>query len=202
MTYRELVDGVLERFDETTRTDAKRWVNAKYAMVWALERWTFKYVSELASVTVSSDALTTTTTFARIRRLWNSTGDRLIYMSPEHFWAIYHYGKVQGTTGLPESYTVVNDIVALGPVSSETSSNYRIVGLRRFSELSADADTPLLPSEFHWMLIPGAQAHGQALRQDPAATLNEQLFRDGIDSMRRDYLMDVAAEPEFWGRRQ
>lgn len=199
-SYLELQNGVLERFEEADRAAAKRWLNLVYAWVMGAEEWTFRIATDLVSVTSGSQTVgSVPADLGPVLSFQRADGEPLEWRTPKQFFDA-HYDALQPHTAGPDIYTRIADALLVGPSSDETRSDYQIVYERRITELAADADVPLLPAPYHWMLVPGAQAVGQAGANDPSAALNDQVFARSLDSLRTEYLAPVRGEPSQWGR--
>jgi hypothetical protein len=192
-TFLELQADVMgDRFVEGQRDDVKRWINSTYWRVWTLEEWTFRYAT--ANVTVTSGSQTVTNLPADlglIRVFQRGDGTPLTWMEPEDFARVYHDPRASWT-GLPEAYTVLNGVVSVGPASSETASDYQIEYEREWVKLVNDGDVPLLPDGcLSDILVAGPVALGQKEQNDFTWQFLFQTFQDGLDALRRGYLVSA-----------
>lgn len=189
MNFLELQNFVLsDRFDETQRNDVKKWLNHRYGRIWAQEAWTFKYTIATISTAIN-DTSAAATGLQRIHSLWDSsvspgyTGMDAI--RPEDF-----YGWATRSPQIPAGYTVIGSTVYFDrPMSS--ARTFTAVGELAFDRLVDDADTPLLPEEFHETLGHGAISEGLRLEQDPTWQAAEEDFKAGIEDMKKAYLTSV-----------
>jgi hypothetical protein len=200
MTFLEIVNSMLGRFSESERPNAELWVNLIYGEIWAMESWDFRDAEDDVTVTTGSTVLSgMTADVDDVRGIWNALGERLQPMRARQWNDLYRSMEIDGTTGTPEAYKLVNGIVSVGPPSSETSTDYRMLYRKGFTALVADTDVPALPVAFHWLLSAGALATGQSHNQDPTAALSDPIVARGIEAMRRDFLTDIEIPGEQWG---
>lgn len=199
MTFLELQEAVLERFTAgTARANAKLWLNLVGAFVYELEQWTFRHATDDVTTAVGSiDVTGEATDVGEVLNLWNASGDKLHPLGVLDFYEEYQPMIARGETGLPEAFTVLAGQVQVGPPSSEAAT-YRLLYLRRWTDLDADTDVPALPTSLHWVLVAGAMAVGQAHSQDPSAVLLDPVVARTIEGMRAEYLMDVRTA-DVWG---
>jgi hypothetical protein len=197
VTFLELQTAVLERFEEDQRDNSKRWINLRYGQLWTAERWTFRQTEANPVTAVGVANLgTVPVNLGRVLGLWDENGVELNYYRPDQ-WNRNFLADVATSTGAPWGYTVVNGAIKVGPTPSAVAT-FTLLHLRRITSLVADGDVPELPAEYHWLLVPGAQAQGQIVKQDPNAGMSEQAYLQGIDLLRRDYLEDADVS-EQWG---
>lgn len=154
--YARLVDWVNEAWMEIQmrRTD---WM-------WMRNSMTFPVVASQASYTLAEIG-STGTNFSNfgnwqrdsIRCYLTATGtsDESIVseMDYDHWRDIYQYGASRTTTGRPSVYCVTPGLgLGLGPVPS---ADYTISGdyFKVATEMSADADIPALPTQFHMAIV-------------------------------------------------
>lgn len=129
LTYRQIQDAVLERFNESVRPNAKEWINYVYGQIWGLEEWTFKSATAPVSVTAGSQAVSNVPAdFGIPHGLLNAQGVPLQFVGWREF-QVRHYGEAQ--TAQPYEWTVINEGVGaevlVGPTSTETSDSYLLL---------------------------------------------------------------------------
>lgn len=189
MTFKQLQDDVLlNKFDESMRPSVKNWINYRYGRVWASEDWTFKY----ALVTYNVALGATTIPLGTIQHpvaLWDtSISPSYIPMAGSRPETFYNTASTAAST--PVGFTVVGTNIILNqPVSQ--ARNYQVFGELAFTALSADADVPLIPSEFHLMLSHGAAAEGLKDRNDPFWQDKDAAFQVGLEDLKKGYLVNV-----------
>src|SRR5262249_52239481 len=136
--------------------------------------------------------------------LWRDDGAEIAYVDPGVYFAA-HVG--QTSTGNPDKYTVVNKVVLLDPTPGVTSSAYQIyyektpwVGSNPTSgpPLVGDNDVPLVPVEYHYLLVPSTTDLGAVMMNDFTYQFAQQLWMNDLDAMRRLYLSDVDAQTTQW----
>lgn len=200
MNFLELQDSVLERFESSFREDAKRWLNLFYGTVWGLERWTFREAEAYVTVTSGSSAVTDLPLdVGPIDDFLDIYGEPLVALPRRQWNRNYRYMVLNGQTGWPEAYTVVNGAISVGPPSNTTSSSFRLEYWKRLTQLVDDDDEAQTPDEFDWLLVAGAMQIGQGHTQDPTAVFQDEAIARGIESLRRDFLSDIRTE-EQWGK--
>ena len=197
MTFQELQDAVLEKFSSDQRPNAMQWINLVYAQLWTAEPWTFRLVEDTPTTSAGTAAMSGVPSYlGRVKGLWNEEGVPMKALAPSKFNSLF---LADGTaTGQPWSFKVVNSEIKLGPTPS-AAETYTLLHQRKITALSADGDEPLIPEEYHWLLVVGAQGQGQVIFQDPNAGMSIQTFASGTDLLRRDYL-EAADVADQWGR--
>lgn len=196
MTFLELQNEVLsDRFAETKRPNAKRWINYRYGRLWAAEDWTFKYAVVSYNLALNASTIPLGT-IQRPISVWDSTTSPGYDMSeairPEVF-----YDTATRTPGVPVGFTVIgSNIMLSNPASS--ARTYQVLGQLGFVELSADGDVPLIPSEFHLLLAQGAAAEGLKDENDPSWQGKENDFKDGYEDLKKGYLTNVRIYGGFY----
>lgn len=209
MNYLAIQDEVIElRFDSTTRDYVKNWIDARYAAIWGDNDWHFKKVlAESLSITASDNTPTMPTTFGRVLHLYDNNGVEVEYLSPASF--DYRYAT-DTSESRPMHYTVVNRQIYLGPipVSNQTFKlsyerqvcHYADATTLTAGVMNSDLDTPVWPSEHHYVLVVGALATGLKLKNDRTWEMAEQEFRLLYDAMAQDLLPPDQPENLQYGR--
>jgi len=186
MTFLELQDAVLsDRFGETKRDSAKNWINYRYGRLWGAEPWTFK--QQATDITVSGGLNSISKdTEEDIIAIYDATlglaFGSLTPIRPDEF----HNYAVQ-TVAEPNAYTIIGDFIWFNSVL-DSSRTYTVVSNRKFVELVDDGDVPLIPLEFHRILIPAAAAEGLKEENDPSWQGAEDSYEKGVEDMKREYL--------------
>lgn len=191
LTFKEIQDAVKsDRFREAQRGDIKKWINFRYWWLWHLEEWTFRYATDDVTVTAGSDTVTgVAADFLVAHSLQRYDGTPLQYMGPAAFQRAY-YDTTNTQSGTPEAYTVIDGTILVGPKSNETSTAYRLLYEREYTDLVNDNDVPALPNGAHFGLVHGGAAEGLKLQNDPTWQAFEQDFNSVITILRRGYLKD------------
>lgn len=190
MTFLEIVDEVLfDRFSEARRNSVKRYVNARYGRVWAQEPWTFKrdvantsVASGVSSVSLSSIGM------QRVEGVWRVSGNYNYDIAagrPEDF-----FDWVSAVGGTPYDFTVYGDSIQLDRSPSSTT-DIVVLGELAFTALVNDGDVPLLPEEFHMMLVHGAASEALRMENDPTWQGFEQDYLGYLQDMKLGYLTAV-----------
>lgn len=196
MNFVELQDAALsDRFSESKRTDAKRWINYRYGRLWSKEPWTFKLA--VASYTLGSGQSTVALgNFLRIVSVWDDTTtpgySEMDAIRPQDL-----YDNATRTSGTPIGFTVIGDNIRfLAPASSQRT--YTVLGELKFQLLVDDSDEPLIPEEFHQVLVHGAISEGLRLENDPTWQAAEEDYKVGYEDMKGSYLTPVTNFMSSW----
>lgn len=108
-----------------------------------------------ADVTIATQTAALPTGYLQSRRLYINTDpiDELGYIVPDLFWRTY----ISSTTGKPRRFTVEGENLVFGP-SPDSSYTGKILYYKKFTALSADADT-------NWLLTnaPSVYLHGSLM---------------------------------------
>ena len=88
MTYAEIraeIRGL--RFNSSQDPSINRWINDRYAALWGMEEWTFRYAKAAATLT-HADATATSlpANLGIVNGVWRAAdGQPVRYMEPRHF---------------------------------------------------------------------------------------------------------------------
>jgi len=189
VTFLEIVNAAMsDRFDEVQRADIKNWVNSRYGRVWAQEDWSFKKISASVSVPLGTSTVSVPT-LQRVNAVYDSsfgyTPAEVYSTRPEDF-----VNTTYTSSGNPVGFTWLNGLLNLDKPVSSARSLY-IIGEQKWTPLVNDADVPLLPAEFHFMLVHGASSEGLRLQNDPTWQGFEEDFQRMLVEMRNSYLTQV-----------
>jgi len=206
MTFAEIYGAVLERFDATSAVDianAKRWVNLFGALLYEVEPWVFRYGTDDVSTSVGViDVTGEATDMGKVLSVWNAQRVELVELARPDFYRTYQAMVALAQTGKPEAFTLFAGALRVGPPSNEAAT-YRALYLRRWTDLAADGDDPAtvnsFPTSFHWLLVSGAMATGQAHFQDPTGALLEPVVARGMSGLQREFLTETPSVNEQWG---
>lgn len=205
MTFADLYNEVINlRFsgaDSTRTTQTQRWVNHALARIWNADEWIFKYGTASVAVTSGSSTVSSIPAdFGMAIGLWRADGYPVLYRPIRDFEDLYL--SLTSDTGAPQHFMVVDQAITVGPISNETSSTYTLAYEKRLTNLSADSDTPALPAQHHYLIVTGALSEGLRLMNDFTWEFQEQAFLQGIQDMRKEWLVDQRGEVTNWGRDQ
>lgn len=92
-----------------------------------------------------------------------------------------------GCTGGAGTFAATEPVVCLAPTAGD---------------LSGDTDVSMLPFDFHQILVHGAQAIGQTGENDYSMYLSDDRVQQGLDAMRRRYLVSERGETQQWGSQE
>lgn len=212
MTYLEIVNEILNlRFNENRRSMAQRWVGIKEMEVWSAYDWPFKVVRG-ATLTIASGNISPTmpTGFFKVLKngLQDDLGSKLTYLEPDLFDS-YYVGTSNTYQGRPQEYTIVNGVLYLGP-TPDTGYTFTVSYQRTYVHLngagavtagpmSADTDTPIWDSQFHFLLVPAAMGLGLKLENDPTSGPIDQEYAALMARMADHYLPTDSSETRQYG---
>jgi hypothetical protein len=192
MTFLELQDAVLsDRFAESKRDEAKRWINYRYARIWAQEAWNFKLAAITPTIAYPDSSVSLSSMgLQRIHGVWDSstlgtTNRNYLADRPEDF---YNWTSTVGGRGY--GFSVIGGVLKLDrPVT--TATNLIVLGELEFEPLVADSDVPLLPEGFHNILVHGGSSEGLREENDPTWQGFEQDYQAGLVDLKAGYLTAI-----------
>jgi hypothetical protein len=195
MTVGDLLDEILlDRFELSHRPRALKALNNRYAHLWAIEDWTWKYAHIPVTVTAGSQTASgLPADFGVPYYLWDENASPLSYVQIDQFTFVYS----TGTVGSPAAWTVVNGQILLGPTPNRDAS-FSTYYRKHLVPLSDEGQTTQVPLEFQLALVHGGRAELLAFYSDPTAAGEEEQWQMDLDALRRDYLADAAGEPAMW----
>lgn len=204
MTFADIRDEVRAlRFANNTSlptdTQIERWINDRYAALWNADEWIFKY-AKVSNLTVTAGSTTVgnlPTDLGIPIGFWRDDGYPLVYQPPRSFYNIY---AASTDTGAPQFYTMFDQAITVGPTPSQSSSTFSMAYEKRLTNLTGDSDTPVIPAQHHYLLVSGALSLGSRLMNDFTWEFHEQGWQQGIEEMRKDWLVDQRGEVTVWGR--
>ena len=199
------------RFKTTQSVSYKAWINFAATKLWNLEDWSFRKNKTSLTVTGGFENPTSPSDLGVVLGIWNQYGDKITYRSPTNFFTDHQANVYAGATAdAPTYFTVVNKTIYLDPTPSSSSSAWAIhydraychknqAGTYVAGDMTLDTDTPALPDECHYLLVYGATSLGSVNMNDFTYQFAEQMWKDGIDGMARNYLADQRRAPQQWG---
>lgn len=187
MNFLNIQDETLSnRFNQGQRPNAKNWINYRYGRLWAMENWAFKYQVGTLSVAGGANSVARGT-IGDVVKIWDSTigpsYSPMLPLRPEDLWDVARTTQA----GAAYDFTVVGDTIYFERPMDQNRTFYALSTIP-FSPLVNDTDIPLIPAEFHEVLVSGATSHGLRLENDPAWQSFEQDWQAGIADMRAEYL--------------
>ena len=96
------------------------------------------------------------------------------------------------TQAVPSAYTVIGDTIYFNSTLDSTRT-FTVVSKIPFTPLSVDTDTPLIPEEFHYLLVMGAASEGLRSENDPSWQGFEDDYAQGVENMKSEYLSSSRA---------
>lgn len=149
--------------------------------------WPFRRARATVTVTSGSQSVTgLPSDYGQSMALIRNDGVRLQPLTADIFLDRY-YATVNALTGDPVAYTNIDAEILVGPTPTATSSAYELLYTKSLTELSADADLPDIPTEYHPILVAGATATGLRRENDPTWEALEQEWKEGVAQMRSAY---------------
>jgi hypothetical protein len=196
MDVGELLDQILlDRFETEHRPRALLALNNRYAQLWGIEDWTWRFAKVPVSVSVGVSFVGgLPNDFGVPLYFWDPDGKELSYLDTSYFQSAY----ATSTPGTPAAWTVIDQQIYLGPTPDTSSSAYQTYYRRRLIQLTDETQIPDFPQEFQLALVHGARAELLAFYNDPTAPVMDAEFQKDIEALRREYLSDATGEPAMW----
>jgi hypothetical protein len=165
----------------------KDYVNEAYREVCALERWPFLEATATVTVNANTRSANLPSRAWRVEAVWDQTNKNPLdpIFHPSQVFRDYPNGD---ETGVPCEYQLRARTIEVYPLP-DTNVTLSIRYLAYPGDLSADADVPILPEEYHHVLV--ILANAKAYRDDgnfQAAQTYESEASVILDAMRRDLL--------------
>lgn len=199
MTFLEIVNMVLSgSFDESKRSMAKEWVNARLGEALDSETWSFMRTSATVSVTAGSRVVgSIPTDFAIAHALIDGDGNTLTsYRDLTAF--LQDYPPDSTDLGTPEAWAAASETLYAAPTAAASAADWTLVYERKHVALSADGDQPVIPPQYHVALSLAGKAYGMRVLGIPLWNEHEQAWQQALDTMRRKYLATVRAPGGVW----
>lgn len=135
------------------------------------------------------------TSCARINRIWDPTGQIKLTMRTLQWLRVTDPNPVQGTPvfWIPTDVTKTTQVFLLEPIPSAVVT-YTLDITSPITELSAEGDVPLLPDDFHDLLIDGAEQRVLVKKDDPDRW---QLVKTRFEDGRKDLQSWIAGHPDW-----
>jgi len=195
MTVGQMLDEImLDRFEQEHRPRAFKALNNRYAHLWTIEDWTWKYAQVPVTLQAQVQAASgLPQDFGVPIYVWDENTNLLPYLDTPYFQSIYG----SSTPDHPEAWTVHSQQILFGPIPSSAltfSTYYR----RRLIPLTDEGQTPEIPEEFSLALIHGARGEMLAFFQDPTYPDMDGQWQMDLEALRREYLADATGQPAMW----
>lgn len=205
MTYDEIVQEVIDfRFREGLRSNVKRWVNHREAMLWTAAEWPFRHapLTQL-SINLGDATPQLASDYDRPDLIFDDQGQELLWLTANDFDRNFRYGFIQGDTGRPAVYKWADRVLTLAP-TPDTYYSYTHSYMRKLCHfnaggdivvgpMSSGTDYPMYDSQWHYILVLGALATGLKVENDPTYPGIEDEFNVMLQSMREAYLPSIVA---------
>lgn len=175
------LNGVNQKFLSDSRCNT--FINRAYHSICEAEDWPW------LRTTTSGSAPLTISDLRSIFTVVDSTKDAPLTGIDERT-LIEHLDADLTTTGTPDYYYRTADST-LAVYPANTSHTLKVTYLKVPTDLSADADTPVIPARYHIAIVDGAECHA---RKDngsyEAVAACEAAFERAIQRMRETYIWD------------
>ena len=180
---------------DITAAQANAWINAAYRLLVHEYDWSFMVDSDTYTVTSGTAEQTfagmdsATADFATPLRVWiadSSTGGKF-ELSPINY-------EDRNRSEVSNSYYITPDALSLGLVATPTNSTdvVTIDFIKSVTDLSADTDTPIFMSDFHYILVWAATVYYQK-REREVSDEYEAKYHEVLNAMLKFYKMPQAA---------
>lgn len=158
------------------------------------------WATELRNTTTTTASVAGTqsysvTSCARINRIWETTNDLKLEMKTLGWLRSVDPDPQQGTpiVWIPTDVTKTTQSFLLWPTPASVIT-YTLDITSAITELSADADVPLLPDDFHDLLIDGAELRELRKQDDPQRwQLVKATYDEGVKALRSW----IVAHPDY-----
>lgn len=159
----------------------KRWINDAYHEICQTADWPF------LETTTSSSAPVTLTDLRKVLTVHDATNRQPLRPTTRK-WIIATFGENASTSGYPRFYYVENQVVRAYPVSGTITVYY----LKFPTDLSANGDTPVVPTRFHDLIVDGAvkRAYEDSDNFQEAQLLGQQISAR-LENMRSTLLSEA-----------
>lgn len=194
MTFAELQSELLafgwEDWTDTAGTArVKRLINEAYRSICSTEPWPFLYA------TASGNSPLTIADVRQVRTVKDSTNGRELKFRSEE-WLRSYFSDLTASGSPQYWYWNTTGQVAVLPVQTVV---LQVPYLKRPTLLSAAGDTPLLPDEWHTLIIKGAALKANLYKDNTGAD-GAKLLRQEYDrelAEMRDALFPRQSEPSY-----
>lgn len=158
----------------------KRWVNLAYTEVCESDDWSF------LRTTTTGTAPLSVTDLGSISNVRNSTLDQGLEYRDERD-LIDLFGDLTATGDARFYYMTSDTTIATYP--ADTTSTLKVTYYKIPTELSADSDTPLVPSRYHMAIVEYAVAHAYKDNDNPQAAQVARQEGDRLVQLMRERLL-------------
>lgn len=175
------LNDVNKKFLSDARCNA--FINRSYHSICEADDWPW------LRTTTSGSAPLTISDMRSIFTVVDSTQDVALVGIDERT-LIDHVDDDLTTTGTPTYYYRTSDtVLSIYPVS--TTDTIKVTYLKVPTDLSLDADTPVVPTRYHMAIVDGAECHARKDNGDYVATAAcEAAFGRALQEMRETYNWD------------
>ncbi len=200
MNFKAIQDEIINaRFNENQRASVKYWINLRYAQIWAMAEWPWKFVGPTTLSIVADDQTPVLPADIDIPYVvFDDVGNVVQQMDGKSFDISYRYSEINNDKGKPQAYKWLDNVLTLAPIPN-TNYTFSLTYLRRLASktqagalqdgpMVADTDTPIWDSNYDYMLVLGAMATGLKVENDPTWQPLQNDFELFLDTMREEYL--------------
>lgn len=203
-TYREMQDNVLNlisKSDATTRNRIKNWINMGYHDFVLRELWPFRETTGTLTTVASTQEYDISTNFSDLDEqnilsvaIQGSTNRKLIYWPFNQLRANQPDFDLIGA-GVPERYYIKANQIGLWPAPNAVYT-ISIDYYKLPTELSADADTPIIPISYREALVQYALSLEHDFNTDPDLAQKAMNRYEQIVTLARNNLLTQPNDTE------
>lgn len=191
MDFLEIQNSVLtDRFSEEKRDAVKQAINSRYGRLWLTAGWSFRFAMDDVVVPSGANSFDKGAFHTPIE-IYDSTQTgywkRVNSVIPQDFLPYR-----QNYSAYPIEFTVIGDTVFLDR-NAPGDVTLQVYGELAWVPLINAADVPLLPLEFHYMLVVGAASDQLKLENDPSYKPLEDTWEKMLEDMKKGYLGNTFA---------
>jgi len=184
VTFRQIIDDAAERLGNAqpeARVRFRRYINEWYHRI--LSEVTLpRGATTTLSVVAATEEYTLASTIGRVRQIFDNTSGRMLVERPLAW--IREQDPQETASGTPEVYAYVTDrIIRLHPSPSANNTldiDYEAV----VTEMDDDADVPIIPEDFHYMLGLGIRINEYEKNDDSRLRMAREEMVHGYNALR------------------
>ena len=201
-TYLEIQNNVLSlisKSDATTRNRIKNWINMGYYNFVLRELWPFREVTDTITTVAGTQEYTLSSEFTDIDAqnvqtvtLQGTINRKLVYWPYSQLRADQPDFDLIGTS-VPERYYLKTGSIGLWPSPNDVYT-VNVDYYKVPTELSADADTPIIPVAYREALVQYALSHEHDFNTDPDLAQKAMNTYEQIVTLARQNLLSQPSD--------
>lgn len=183
-------------FTDTTPARLKAFINDAYQDICSREGWPFLRAAKDVALTAGDDTVPTTTDIREVRSfVINSEYLTLTPIEDDELDKVYAGSLSQ--TGLPQYYYFEGDTTIKVYPTPDSDYTGTIRYVRIPPDLSADADTPIIPERHHRTIVLSALVSAYRMEDDAELSMVfEAQLENRLARMRRDVFIKQTDRPK------